>query len=105
MNLPAYAGSPGSWRKLPNRAMLRPASHLLSCLLAAAVPSIAPAQTAYELHQEALGQARAGGNIPWSPTQGLTWNNFRGQPQQGLFKAAETFSSVTYLIGCLGREP
>jgi hypothetical protein len=62
------------------------------------------AQTAYELHLEALGQATAGGNIPWSPTQPLTWSNFRGQPHQGLFKAAETFSNVTYLIGCLGRE-
>lgn len=81
--------------------LLRP---LLGCLLAATAPPIGIAQTTYELHLEALGHARAGGNIPWSPNQPLTWSLFRGQPHQGLFKAAETSSNVTYLIGCLGRE-
>ncbi len=72
--------------------------------LTVAIPSTGRAQSVIDLHREAVGQARAGGNLPWSPAQALTWQNFRGPPREGLFKAAETFSSVTYLIGCLGRE-
>src|SRR5262249_27542337 len=73
-------------------------------LLLAALPSIARGQTTYELHLEALGQASAGGNIPWDSAQGLSWSSFRGRPHPGLFQAAETHSNVTYLIGCLGQE-
>jgi len=76
----------------------------LPLVLGSALASAAAAQTTHELHREALGRAEAGGNFPWAETRPLGWDDFRGRPHRGLFKAAETVSSVTYLIGCLGQE-
>lgn len=82
---------------------LRPAL-TLGILLALGAPSIGVAQTTFELLQEAEGQARAGGNLPWQAGQALAWSNFRGAPRQAYFTAAQTSSAVTYVIGCNGHE-
>jgi hypothetical protein len=67
-------------------------------------PSTAGAQTAADLRREAEGQARAGGNLPWDSATPLAWSQFRAKPQPAYFTAAQTSSSVTYLIGCLRTE-
>ena len=76
----------------------------LAALLAAGVVAGAAAQTTEQLQREALEQAKAGGQFAWAASRALTWDDFRGRPRAGLFKAAETVSRVTYLIGCLGQE-
>lgn len=73
-------------------------------LLTAGVPAAGPAQTTQQLAREALEHAKAGGHFAWDSARPLTWDDFRARPHAGLFKAAETVSTVTYLIGCLGEE-
>ncbi|MBP6669142.1 MAG: hypothetical protein KA180_06820 [Gemmatimonadales bacterium] len=77
---------------------------LLWGLLACGVPARGAAQTTEQLAREALEHAKAGGHVAWDSARPLTWSDFRARPHAGLFKAAETVSTVTYLIGCLGQE-
>ncbi len=73
-------------------------------LLGVVIASGGTAQTTQQLAREALEHAKAGGQIAWDSSRPLTWTDFRARPHAGLFKAAETVSTVTYLIGCLGQE-
>lgn len=80
------------------------ASGTLALLLGVVIASGSAAQTTQQLAREALEHAKAGGQFAWDATRPLTWSDFRARPHAGLFKAAETVSTVTYLIGCLGPE-
>lgn len=73
-------------------------------LLGGVIATGGAAQTTEQLAREALEHAKAGGHFAWAAGRPLTWDDFRGRPHRTLFKAAETTSTVTYAIGCLGAE-
>jgi Bacterial protein of unknown function (DUF922) len=71
----------------------------LFSLLAA---STAPAQTRSDLAVTLDSQVTAEGGIPWSAKHLPGWPDFRGRPRTGTTIAAQTSSSVTYLLQCRG---
>jgi len=79
-------------------------THAVGLTLLLLVTGKSLAQTTADLRREAEGLARAGGNLPWDSTAPLVWTQFRGPPRPVYSTAAETSSSVTYEIGCLGQE-
>jgi hypothetical protein len=60
----------------------------------------AAAQSAPDLANSLKQQVLAQGLLPWSAHTPLLWSDFRGPPRLGSNTAAQTSSSITYLIQC-----
>jgi hypothetical protein len=73
-------------------------------LFSALVISTAPAQVHPDLATSLKSQVTVEGGIPWSANRPPAWPDFRGRPRTGTSTAAQTSSSVTYLLQCHDRQ-